>query len=288
MKVNLKLLKRLYLIDHESGNEHDMISFIINYCCKIPNVTFILDKENNLFITRNTTNPNHYVCVVAHMDTVHNFSSSRELITENGCISAQYISSRINCGLNADDCNGILVALQMLEVHQNLKVCFTTQEEIGGIGASYAGNNYEFFMDVQCMLQADRRGSSDLITRTNGINVTSNTFLDEISFLMKKYKYKEATGTFTDIGILAKDLGLSGVNISCGYYNEHTNKEICCIPELETCLNFVNDIIQVINKKGEFYYITVSKEDTNYMNDDIPCDRYHDWDCIHCEYTNYE
>ena len=54
MKINLKLLKRLYLIDHESCKEHDMISFILNYCHKIPHLTFAIDKESNLFITKNT------------------------------------------------------------------------------------------------------------------------------------------------------------------------------------------------------------------------------------------
>ena len=161
MKVNLKLLKRLYLIDHESTNEHDMISFILNYCYKIPHLIFSIDKERNLFITKNTTNPENYACVVAHMDTIHNFTSARELVIKNNIITAKYIKSGIQCGLNADDCNGILVALQLLETLPNLKVCFTTQEEIGGIGAYEAANNIEFFLNVRYLIQADRRGNKD-------------------------------------------------------------------------------------------------------------------------------
>ena len=194
MKVNLKLLKRLYLIDHESTNEHDMISFILNYCYKIPHLTFSIDKECNLFITKNTTNPEKYACVVAHMDTVHSFTSARELIIKNNIITAQYIKSGLQCGLNADDCNGILVALQLLETLPNLKVCFTTQEEIGGKGADVAADNIEFFLDVRYLIQADRRGKSDLITHTNGINSASEEFVKDIESLMEKYGYSEEIG----------------------------------------------------------------------------------------------
>ena len=216
MKVNLKLLKRLYLIDHESTNEHDMISFILNYCYKIPHLIFSIDKERNLFITKNTTNPENYACVVAHMDTIHNFTSARELVIKNNIITAKYIKSGIQCGLNADDCNGILVALQLLETLPNLKVCFTTQEEIGGIGAYEAANNIEFFLNVRYLIQADRRGNKDLITHTNGIDSASEKFVEDIQSLMEKYNYSESIGTFTDIGVLASKLLISGVNVSCG------------------------------------------------------------------------
>lgn len=304
MKVNLKLLKRLYLIDHESTNEHDMISFILNYCYKIPHLTFSIDKERNLFITKNTTNPESYACVVAHMDTVHTFTSARELIIRDGIISAQYIKSGLPCGLNADDCNGILVALQLLETLPNLKVCFTTQEEIGGKGAYEAANNIEFFLDVRYLIQADRRGNSDLIIHTNGIDSASENFVEDIKPLMEKYKYFEESGTFTDIGVLASELLISGVNVSCGYYNEHTFKECCNINELNNCLNFIHDIIVSLDNQDTVYVIKMQKSYTNslydyskydygnYKYDDspkddyaLPCDHCLNQDCMNCKYT---
>ena len=303
MKVNLKLLKRLYLIDHESTNEHDIISFILNYCYKIPHLTFAIDSERNLFITKNTTNPEIYACIVAHMDTVHSFTTARELIIRDGVISAQYIKSGLPCGLNADDCNGILVALQLLETLPNLKVCFTTQEEIGGKGADVAADNIEFFLDVRYLIQADRRGKSDLITHTNGINSASKEFVKDIESLMEKYGYLEGIGTFTDIGILADKLLISGVNISCGYYNEHTFKECCNINELNNCLNFIHDIIVSLDGQDTFYKIETqnpygythdySKYDYgNYAYDDfpkddysLPCDHCSNQDCMNCKYT---
>lgn len=302
MKVNLKLLKRLYLIDHESTNEHDMISFILNYCYKIPHLIFSIDKERNLFITKNTTNPENYACVVAHMDTIHNFTSARELVIKNNIITAKYIKSGIQCGLNADDCNGILVALQLLETLPNLKVCFTTQEELGGIGAYEAANNIEFFLNVRYLIQADRRGNKDLITHTNGIDSASEKFVEDIQLLMEKYSYSESIGTFTDIGVLASKLLISGVNVSCGYYNEHTFREYCNINELNNCLNFIYEIITSLDNQETIYTIKAQKpymsnyysnyDYDNYTYDDspkdeydLPCDHCIDQDCMHCKQT---
>ena len=285
MKVNLKLLKRLYLINHPSEHEEDMISFILNYCYKIPKLTFHLDHYNNLFITKNTTNPIQYACVVAHMDTVHEFRFTRELIMSNNTIRARYSNSKIPCGLNADDCNGILVALQLLETLPDLKVCFTVEEEIGGEGAEQASLNTEFFSDVQFLIQADRRGSRDFIIHTNGITTASDDFVDDVLELLIKYDYELAMGTFTDVGILTENLEISGVNVSCGYYNEHTTRECCRVKELENCLNFIHDVIVSLSGNGKVYYIDVPKITTNtttYPSEELPCDHCRTFDCMNC------
>lgn len=302
MKVNLNLLKRLYLIDHHSKEENDMISFILNYCYKIPKLTFYLDHYNNLFITKNTTNPEYYPCVVAHMDTIQTFTKPRELYINKGIIKSRYISTHEPCGLNADDCNGILVALQLLETLPNLKVCFTVEEEIGGNGAEEAANNYEFFSDVIYLIQADRRGANDLIIHTNGIECASSQFVKDIKPLCDKYYYVEDWGTFTDVGVLAENLELSGVNVSCGYYHEHTVNECCNIAELENCLNFIHDIIISLKDKKTAYTITVPKSkygsyrdyydyyynghdvDTppDEYDEDLPCNHCKTQDCMHC------
>lgn len=111
-----------------------------------------------------------------------------------------------------------------------------------------AALNDEFFKDCRFLLEADRTGSSDLITYTNGIVVTSEEFLKDIDPLLEKYKYREARGTMTDIGTLKEFIDLSAVNISCGYYCAHTHNEYGNIKELENCLNFIIDIIKLNDK----------------------------------------
>lgn len=307
MKVNRKLLKRLYLIDHTSCHEGAMKSFILNYCYKIPKLQFQLDDYGNLFITKNTSNPDLYVCIIAHTDGVNDFKAARELtIDSSGTIKARYIHNHIQCGLNADDSNGILVALQLLETVPNLKVCFTVQEELGALGADQAIDNVEFFSNVKCFIQADRRGNSDLIVHTNGIQSASEEFVNDIANLSKKYQYYENYGTFTDVGILAEAYEISGVNISCGYKNEHTSREESNVFDLEACLNYIYDIVNQIADNGKIYKITVPKYNSYWKNDkttkeeyeqlwnhpnefddDLPCNTCRTFDCMHCKYGVY-
>lgn len=278
MKVNLKLLKKLYLINRPSGSEEDMISFIINYCYKIPKLKFTLDCYDNLFIEKNTTNPEQYPCIVAHMDSVWDFAASREIIKTNDVLTSTYLGEP--CGLNADDSNGILVALQLLETLPNVKVCFTTEEKSGGFGADKAAQNIDFFYNVKYLIQADRKGAHDLIIYTNNVTTASDEFLKDIKAIKNKYNYISAKGLFTDIGILSNKLGISGVNVSCGYYNEHTVKEYCNIIELQNCLNFIYEIITTLEGNNKIYYISTIDETLEDFND--PCKTCSSFDCINC------
>ena len=63
-----------------------MISFIINYCYNVGGIFFEIDSKNNIFITKNTTNPESYPCLVAHMDEVHKHKNNREVLIKNGYI----------------------------------------------------------------------------------------------------------------------------------------------------------------------------------------------------------
>lgn len=68
MKLDLNLLKRLLVIDHPSKQEWPMLSAIINECYKIDGLEFSIDSYANIFIIKNTTNPEYYPCIVAHTD----------------------------------------------------------------------------------------------------------------------------------------------------------------------------------------------------------------------------
>ena len=168
MKLDLNLLKRLLVIDHPSKQEWPMLSAIINECYKIGDLEFSMDSYSNIFITKNTTNPDYYPCVVAHTDCVKPHANKAVKI-KNGKIFGKNPVNGKQIGLGMDDVNGICVALQLLKEIPDLKVCFTTEEEIGFLGADAAADNIDFFCDVSYFVQADRHGNSDLITYTNCI-----------------------------------------------------------------------------------------------------------------------
>lgn len=292
---DITLLKRLYSVEHGFREEYKMMSFIINYChselkdCKL---NFEFDHYGNLFITKNTTNPDNYICIIAHTDAVQRYTTKRKI-----CISGDFIfgiyKDGNKAGLAADDANGIFVALKLLKEIDNIKVLFTVEEESGGIGAQEASMNTDFWENVMFLLQADRRGSSDLITHTNGIDSANREFVEVIKPISKKYGYKENRGTFTDVGILAEELKLSGVNISCGYYNEHTDNEYTNYKELLNCYNYIREIIMSLKDSNIIYPIEVPKKFSyssyvkNYtypreFEDDLPCDYCKTFDCMNC------
>ena len=320
MELNKELLKDLYMIDHPSGSEHEMITFILNYCYKIPNVRLEIDHYNNLFITKNTNNPETYPCLIAHMDQVQTNTGRYEIHESNGVIYGLHKLTKTRCGIGADDANGICVALQMLEVIPDLKVIFTVEEEIGAKGAEEVCFNTDFLYNIRYFLQADRRGASDLIVHTNGIDVASEEFVADLKPLMDEYKYKENFGTYTDVGEIVSETGISGVNISCGYMKEHTSNEHCIIADLENCLNFIYSIITTLDPNKKYpikidpkYYnytgynfdwepaSTAVKdyaeyegptEDDSYpkeynpYSDDIPCNSCREMDCMNCPHMN--
>lgn len=312
MELNKELLKDLYLIDHPSGSEHEMITFIINYCYKIPNIKFEIDHYNNLFITKNTNNPKTYPCLIAHTDQIQTNSGRYEIHESNGIIYGRHKLTKTRCSIGADDANGICVALQMLQVIPDLKVIFTVEEELGAKGAEEVCFNTDFLCNIRYFLQADRRGSSDLIVHTNGIDVASDEFIADLKPIMEAYGYKKNYGTYTDVGEIVSETGISGVNISCGYMKEHTVNEYCVLKDLENCLNFIYDIIQTLNS-DKIYKIEILPQYYNYSDydfewkpsqsvedlaesehpkeynpysDDIPCNTCREMDCMNCPHMN--
>lgn len=319
MKLDLNLYKRLLSVNHPSKSEYPMMSLVINECYKIGNLEFEIDNYCNIFIKKNTTNPEYYPCVVAHMDCVLDRPNRIVKIKKDKIYGINPTTNK-QIGLGMDDANGVCCALQLLKAVPDLKVCFTTEEEIGYNGAEIAAENIDFFNDVSYMIQADRRGKSDLITHTNGIDSASEDWLQDITPLMAQYGYVEEWGTGTDIGELAEKLQLSGVNISCGYDNEHSDSEHTILPHLQNCLNFMEAILKTIplvkqyeihpvipywhryNDYGKGYNFTwdqewdydskskaktVTSEYPKEWDDDLPCYHCKDYDCMHCPYDSY-
>lgn len=311
MKLDLALLKRLLVIDHPSKQEWSMLAFIINECYKIGNLEFDMDCYNNIFITKNTTNPDFYPCVIAHTDCVLPHKN-KEVRIKDGNIYGRDGKTGKRIGLGMDDAVGVCMAIQLLRQVPDLKAVFTTEEEVGFLGAAEAAENIEFFFNVGYMIQADRHGNNDLITYTNGIHSANEQWLDKIAPITKKYQYKEEYGLGTDVGELAGTLGISGVNISCGYNKEHTDKEWMSIAGAQNCLDFMQEIIDTVpldhqytidlqkawySYYGNHYrdkYDRGNYDMRDYAADDypkdyeLPCDHCkHGFDCINCPETFY-
>ena len=181
------------------------------------------------------------VCVTAHMDTVHEKPRGKVkdvLITADG--NKTVISSKQ--GIGGDDRCGIYMIQQLVE-KAKLKptIVFCEDEEIGGIG-SYKFCKNEDLMDtlsqnVKFFIELDRAHDNDLVYYDDD----NQKFHD---WCAKVTGYKEAFGSFSDISNICPETEVSGVNISCGYYNPHTVDEYVIFEEMVASIKAAEKLIK--------------------------------------------
>lgn len=237
----MELLKRMYEIHSMSGCEKKLKRFVRKWMHEnVPEAIMTNDKLGNIYVVKGESET--YPVVVAHLDQVQN-SHSRDFkaLEVDDIIIGYSAKSRAQQGLGADDKNGVWIALQCLLKYDNIKIALFVSEEIGCVGSGAA--DMSFFDDARFVLQCDRRGAHDLITVAGWTQLCSKEFVDAIN--PSAFGYEEETGMLTDVLTLKeKGLAVSCLNISCGYYEPHTDCEFTCISDLMNCLAFVENIIE--------------------------------------------
>lgn len=140
-------------------------------------------------------------------------------------------------GLGADDRAGIFIILKLLSSGLIPHILFTKDEEIGGVGAKkFIFNNKKsnIFQNINYILELDRRGENEAVF----YNCSNKNFEQYIT----NFGFKKEQGTFTDISIICPYFNIAGVNVSVGYYNEHTYKEFLCLLQMQE----IYDIIYIM------------------------------------------
>lgn len=238
--LDWRLLKKLYAIHSPSGKEDKMIAFLVSYLKSLPGVKLGKDNFGNLYAIKGESKA--FPAIVCHADQVQrNHSKDFKAIETRDIIFGYSPSNHQIEGLGADDKNGVLIALEALKKYDSLKAVFFKEEETGCGGSSHC--ELSFFNDCRFIIQCDRRGNSDLITSIGCIDLCSEKFIQDID--PETYNYKCEVGLMTDVETLKeRGLSVSAVNISCGYYNPHTDEEITVKRDLEKCWKFVQHIIE--------------------------------------------
>lgn len=172
------------------------------------------------------------VLLVAHADTVH--KQSVELAYYNG----YYFSNKDNVGIGADDRAGCNILWKLRNLGHSLLI--PNAEEVGCKGSRFLMRSKEWAEEMskhQFAMQFDRRHSKDLVT----YRVGSTEFIKWLESQMTGYKSSQ--GSHTDICVLCdqdlhKDfIAPCAVNVSVGYYNEHTSTEYLNIREWNSTLS---------------------------------------------------
>lgn len=271
---NINLLKQLYQINSKSGQEQEIVEFIVEYITtNYPSVKIHVDSSNNIYCVKGKSDM--YPCIVGHTDQVGSYKGKISIFRQhNIIIGVGEHGKQVNLG--ADDKNGVWIALELLRTEPCLKVVLFTGEEIGCRGSRVA--DLSFFDNVKFVIQCDRRHKSDFIYMAGAVTLCDQNWPSKE--LKDKYGYVNTYGLMTDVQELKKrGLKVACCNLSCGYYNPHLDTEYTNIEELINCLNFVREIIQTTPytpheyKPSSSYYGHYSYSD-NY--DDINWNEYYD------------
>lgn len=240
MELPINILTKLYKIQAKSGSETKMIQYLEGLLPLLGDNITIKNIKNNLYVTKGTSDS--YPCIVAHTDQVQDACKNVSILrVEDLFVGFDFVQKK-QVGLGADDKNGILMVIMALIKFPVLKACLFHGEETGCLGSTTC--ELDFFNDCRFILQCDRRGSSDFISNGASIDLCSKEFIQDCE--LDKFGYEEVKGSMTDV-VTLKQRGVSVAccNISCGYYNPHTNYESTKISDLEKCWNFVQHILSL-------------------------------------------
>jgi len=234
----MKLLKKLYLIHSPSRSELRMSRFIQRTLIKMGIQDFNVDSNNQIYRLIPDT-----PLISAHMDQVPMSKKLKNVET----VRKKGRTIIVGDGnLGADDKNGVWILLKILEKMKNkISFIFSTEEEVGGNIRELLKDNEKIVKKLKYAIVFDRRNSGDIIGTLN--YYCTEKFQDKLKEIGKKYKFKSARGTVSDANPISEYI--SCVNLSCGYYEPHTNKEYTVFEELINSLKFGIDILKNINIK---------------------------------------
>ena len=183
--------------------------------------------------------------LVAHVDTV--FPEPPEDIyydREKGVMWSPQ-------GLGADDRAGVFAILKIIQSGLRPTVIFTTNEEVGGLGAAQLVKDFPEcpISNLKYLIQLDRRGTNDCVFY-DCYNEDFITYVESFGFI-------EAFGTFSDIAELCPAWNVVGVNLSIGYENEHTRYETL---HLKPWMATIEKVKRMLKEKDipDFEYIEYS------------------------------
>ena len=152
------------------------------------------------------------IALIAHLDTVFPYGK-RKIYYDR---EAQVIWSPN--GLGADDRAGVFAILLIIQHGFRPTVIFTTDEELGCLGADKLVLDYpEPPWPINYIIQLDRQGANDCVFY-NCNNPKFEKYIEEFGFVSD-------FGSFSDISAICPSWGVAGVNLSVGYINEHTLQE---------------------------------------------------------------
>lgn len=208
------------------------------------------------------------IALCAHMDTVFPKPPEKNEIYYDRRKGVMWSP----VGLGADDRAGIFSIIQIIKHNFRPHIIFTTDEEKGCLGAGVLAGIECPFDDLRYIIQLDRRGSDDCVF----YECENFEFTDYV----EKFGFVENFGTFSDIYDLCPAWGIAGVNLSIGYYNEHSAIETLHVNSMLNTIEKVEKMLSVPKEKIPQFKFVYSKLYVKYMlgNSNMMCPSEEDYE----------
>lgn len=190
------------------------------------------------------------ILLVAHLDTV--WDEPPVIYTDK---EKNLWTSKVG-GLGADDRAGVFAIMKLLQLGYRPSVLFTTGEESGGLGAmSFVKDFPEPPVPTKYIIEIDRRGRGQAVFYDCG----NQDFVDYVeTFGFVKHK-----GIFSDISFVCPQWDIAGVNLSAGYYKEHTEYETLRVEDLLATIDKVKNMLDVANEAPSFAFEGIAEDIDN-------------------------
>lgn len=240
--------------------EHVMRGYIISrlLTAKIPH------KITNDYIVTQNEGVLPLVCV--HTDIVGNIPPTNAQIFRHKDIVTVSRASRV---LGADDRAGIFIALNLLH-RKDFNFAFFAQEEVGCKGSTQFAIKEDLYQ-YSCFIGLDRA------SRNGKQNIATYGF--DNKQLTKLFGYPESIGSLCDASLLSQYSDIACVNLSVGYDNEHSNKEMLDLSLMRETLQVMKEV-QIPDKIFNY------EEKINRYNwRDYDWSKYNHKDVIDCDYV---
>ena len=222
-----------------SMKEKELYRFVKTFLMSLPFNSF--NEGKNYFIAWGGLD----VALVAHLDTVFNFPP-HELFYDRDKDTILTLGQ----GAGFDDRAGVYAILKILTEWKDVPptIIFTLGEEDYGIGAREAAsdNLRKEAKRLKYMIELDRQGKDDCVF----YQCISKDFRNYVS----SFGFKEQPGSYSDIYFLMDKWQTCGVNLSIGYYDEHTDYEYLRPSQMEVTIIRVLKMLKDIKNVNKFRY----------------------------------
>lgn len=243
MKVNQNLIKVMN-VQSTSYKTERMQRFIKKEIAKM-NLGHTTDKYGNIYVTKGDADL--YPTMVCHIDTVHDINNDVQVVQLDDVLLAIDTKTMKRYGIGGDDKVGIYITLELLKQFDNFKAVFFLDEEVGCVGSSQA--DFKYFDDSTIVLECDRRGYNDFVTSISGTKLSDETLHNDIDDILTKYGRVKCNGGITDVGEIAEENTVQVANMSCGYYDPHSDNEYIIISEVESTKQMCYEILSKTSDK---------------------------------------